>query len=256
MVAMARTCERSLRIQSAIAGLAWALNNLLLGAYTAAALSVVSAGRTTTSVAVMRSGASLRRAVFIAFASLTLGIAVATWDAQLSLWITVASLLSTYAMFYMTGASLRWSMLVVSALWMEHAWSHGSWEQVAGNAVTGLAALYGAWRLSVSPLAGRRMRLWARISSRTPDRPPTVSAKAAEVSEPALGQDGNHATSESQDDWFAFPSAKLPRLSRKRLPGWGQRPPYVKLVHEGVLSSMARGPFEQRKATVLRLTKT
>jgi hypothetical protein len=92
MAAMARTCEGSLRIESAVAGPAWALNNLLLGAYTAAALSVVSAGRTTTSVAVMRSGASLRCAVFVTFASLTLGIAAATWDAQFSLWITVASL--------------------------------------------------------------------------------------------------------------------------------------------------------------------
>jgi hypothetical protein len=165
VVAMARTCEKSLRIQSAIAGLAWALNNFLLGAYTAAALSLVSAGRTTTSVAVLSSAAHLRRAVFIAFASLTLGVAAATWDRQSSLLITVASLLSTYAMFYLTGPSLRWSMLLVSVLWMDHAWSHGSWEQVAGNAITGLAALYGAWRVTDSPVPGLRMR-WSSKAAR------------------------------------------------------------------------------------------
>jgi hypothetical protein len=170
VVAMARTCEKSLRIQSAIAGLAWALNNFLLGAYTAAALSLVSAGRTTTSVAVLRCAAQPRRAAFIGFASLTLGVAAATWDSR-SLLITVAALLSTYAMFYMTGASLRWSMLVVSALWMDHAWSHGSWEQVAGNALTGLAALYGAWRVTDSQKPRLRIGLLSsRAAHRTRDQ--------------------------------------------------------------------------------------
>jgi hypothetical protein len=41
-------------------------------------------------------------------------------------------------------------MLTVSALWMYHAWSHDSWEQMAANAATGLAACYGMWRLDRS----------------------------------------------------------------------------------------------------------
>ena len=44
VVALVRTCEKALRIQSGLAGVIWALNNLLLGAHTAAALSLVSAG--------------------------------------------------------------------------------------------------------------------------------------------------------------------------------------------------------------------
>lgn len=166
VVAMIRTCEKSLRIQSAVAGLAWALNNFLLGAYTAAALSLVSAGRTTTSLALLRGAAHWRRIVFIGFATLTLGIAAATWDSRSSLPITAAALLSTYAMFYLTGASLRWSMLVVSALWMEHAWSHGSWEQVACNAMTALAALYGAWRVPDPAREGPRLR-WLQRGRRS-----------------------------------------------------------------------------------------
>ena len=147
VVAMASTCEKSLRVQSAMAGLVWALNNFLLGAYTAAALSLVSASRTTTSAVVLRSAAQVRRTAFLSFAGLTLAVAAMTWDSRSSLLITVAALLSTYAMFYMRGLSLRLSMLVVSALWMDHAWSHGSWEQIAGNALPGLAALYGVWRV-------------------------------------------------------------------------------------------------------------
>lgn len=150
VIALVHTCEKSLRVQSGIAGVGWALNNLLLGAHTAAALSLVSAGRTATSAAMLECSAHLRWALFLAFGVLTLAIGVGTWDGWPSAFITGASLLSTYAMFYMEGRPLRWLMLAVSALWMYHAWSLGSWEQVAANAVTAAAALYGAWRIERS----------------------------------------------------------------------------------------------------------
>ena len=153
VIALLRTCERSLRIQSGIAGVIWALNNLLLGAHTAAALSVVSAGRTATSAATLHGGARVRRAAFVGFAALTLGVGAATWHGWPSVLLITASLLSTYAMFYLRGRQLRWSMLVVSALWMYNAWSYDSWEQTLANAATAVAALYGAWQ------AGRRVEL-------------------------------------------------------------------------------------------------
>ena len=145
--ALLRTCERSLRVQSGIAGIIWALNNSLLGAHTAAALSLVSAGRTATSATTLNSGTTFRRVVFTGFATLTLGISAATWHGWSSVLMVIASLLSTYAMFYMHGRSLRWSMIVVSGLWMHNAWTYDSWEQMVANAVTALAALYGAWRI-------------------------------------------------------------------------------------------------------------
>lgn len=154
--ALLRTCERSLRVQSGIAGVIWALNNLLLGAHTAAALSLVSASRTATSAATLNSGAALRRAAFVGFTALTLAIGAFTWQGWPSVFLTVASLTSTYAMFYLRGRPLRWSMLMVSALWMHHAWSHGSWEQMVANAVSAAAAVYGAWRVERSVEAAER----------------------------------------------------------------------------------------------------
>jgi hypothetical protein len=146
-IALIRTCERKLRIESGIAGIIWALNNLLLGAHTAAALSFVSAGRTATSAVTLHSRAPLRRAIFAGFAVLTLAVGAATWHGLPSVLLIIASLLSTYAMFYMRGSQLRWSMLVVSALWMYNAWFYDSWEQTVANALTAAAALYGAWRI-------------------------------------------------------------------------------------------------------------
>jgi hypothetical protein len=145
--ALLRTCEKSLRVQSGIAGVIWALNNLLLGAHTAAALSLVSAGRTATSATTLDSGRRLRRLVFVGFVALTLAISAVTWHGWPSLCMAIASMLSTYSMFYLRGRALRWSMLAVSALWMHNAWSYDSWEQMAANAVTAAAALYGAWRI-------------------------------------------------------------------------------------------------------------
>ena len=153
VLAIVRTCERRLRLQSGIAGLVWALNNLLLGAHSAAALSLVSAGRTASSAATLQGGEARRRLAFGGFAALTLLVAALTWQGWLSLFLVTASLVSTYSMFYMQGPALRWAMLLVSMLWMINAWSYGSWEQVAANAATAAAALYAAWRAGRAPTA-------------------------------------------------------------------------------------------------------
>jgi hypothetical protein len=54
--------------------------------------------------------------------------------------------LSTFAVFYLRGRTLRLTMLLVSALWMYNAWLYDSWEQMAANVLTAAAALYGARR--------------------------------------------------------------------------------------------------------------
>ena len=147
VLALCRSCERSLRIQSGLSGVAWAANNLLLGANTAAALTLVSASRTATSAVLLQRSARLRAFGFGCFSLVTLAVGLSTWDGWSSAMVTGATLLSTYAMFYMRGRSLRWIMIAVSALWMHHAWTHDSWEQLVANLATMAAALVGVWRL-------------------------------------------------------------------------------------------------------------
>jgi hypothetical protein len=147
IVALVHTCERRLRMHSGIAGIVWALNNLLLGAHTAAALSLVSAGRTATSAVTLVATERQRHWACGAFAALTLGVGLLTWNGWASALIIVASLLSTYTMFYLRGRRLRASLLLVSAMWMVHAWNLDSWEQMLANVLTAIAALYSGWRL-------------------------------------------------------------------------------------------------------------
>jgi hypothetical protein len=146
VVALVHTCEKALRIQSGLAGVIWALNNLLLGAHTAAALSLVSAGRTATSAITLSAREGVRRTVFCGFLLLTLVIGALTWHGWPSLLMVLASVLSTFAVFYLRARALRLTMLLVSALWMYNAWLYDSWEQMVANVATAAAALYGARR--------------------------------------------------------------------------------------------------------------
>lgn len=155
IVALVHTCEKALRIQSGLAGVVWALNNLLLGAHTAAALSLVSAGRTATSAMTLSAREGVRRCVFAGFLLLTLAVGALTWHGWASLPMVLASVLSTFAVFYLRGRTLRLTMLLVSALWMYNAWLFGSWEQMVANLVTAAAALHGARRMAAAQAASR-----------------------------------------------------------------------------------------------------
>src|SRR2546423_10873456 len=139
-------CEIALRRQSVAAGCLWALNNVLLDAHSAAALSVVSASRTATSASTLECGRIARRNAFVLFATLTVVASLLTWNRWTSGVTLVPSAMSTYAMVYMRGAALRLSMLFASILWMFNAWQYGSWEQMAANVITGCVAAYGAFR--------------------------------------------------------------------------------------------------------------
>ena len=166
VVALVRSCEKALRIQSGLSGAIWALNNLLLGAYTAAALSLVSAGRTATSAVTLRAAEPVRRLACAAFMVLTLAISVFTWHGWPSALLLIASLLSTFAMFHLRATPLRLMMLLVSALWMGNAWMVDSWEQMLANVVTAGAAVYGARR---------------RGDSATADLPPRTSTARSDA---------------------------------------------------------------------------
>jgi len=146
VTALCCRCEIALRRQSVVAGCLWAVNNLLIGAHSAAALSAVSAGRSATSAATLAGGPVRRRNLCALFLLITAGVALLCWQGVLSAVTLVASLASTWAMFHFRGAALRVTMLVTSIAWMASAVAFGSWEQMAANLLTAASAGYGALR--------------------------------------------------------------------------------------------------------------
>lgn len=144
---LVRPCDRTLRRSTGLAAALWSLNNLLLGAHTAAALSVVTVGRQISADAVQQAPHAKRRLACLGFMALMLAIAAVTWHGPITLVTTAGSMLATYAMFYMRGIRLRLAMVAVSALWMANAVAFDSWEQAAANVASGAAAAWGAWRI-------------------------------------------------------------------------------------------------------------
>jgi hypothetical protein len=76
---------------------------------------------------------AVRHGACAVFISMTAGITALTWHGWPSALLLVASVLSTFAMFYLRAATLRLTMLPVSALWMVNAWHYESWEQMLAN---------------------------------------------------------------------------------------------------------------------------
>lgn len=155
---LVRPCDRTLRQTTGLAAVLWAVNNLLLGAHTAAALSAVTVGRQISAEAVQQATAQRRRLACAGFMALMLAIAVFTWHGPITLFTTGGSMLATYAMFYMQGIRLRLAMVAVSLLWMANAVAFDSWEQAAANVASGAAAAWGAWRIQRAAAAASPAR--------------------------------------------------------------------------------------------------
>jgi hypothetical protein len=143
---LVRPCDRTLRKTTGIAAFLWALNNFLLGAHTAAALSAVSVGRQVSATAVQSSTELKRRLACGGFMALSLLVGAWTWHGPTTIFTVSAVLIATYAMFHLHGFALRMSMLLVSVLWMANAFAFDSLEQMAANLATGVAAAIGALR--------------------------------------------------------------------------------------------------------------
>jgi hypothetical protein len=138
--------DRHLMRASGIASALWALNNLLIGAHTAAALSALSVGRQATAEKLQDGRAVPRAVAFAILLVATLSIAWLTWEGPVSLFVVAGSVTMTWAVFYTRGAGLRLAMLAANAMWMVNAVAHDSWWQIAASVLVGGAAALGAWR--------------------------------------------------------------------------------------------------------------
>ncbi len=139
-------CDRTLRRTNSAASVLWTLNNLLLGATSAAAMSALSATRTTAADLVHRRGDNIRHWACAAFILTALMASAITWQGWPTLLTASASVAVSFGVFYLKGAQLRFVMLVSAVLWSYNAWLMHSPEQIMGNSLGIAAATYGVWR--------------------------------------------------------------------------------------------------------------
>jgi hypothetical protein len=160
--ALIGTSDRTMLKTTGWASALWAMNSLLIGAHTAAALSALSVGRQVGASMLLNHPTRTKTIAFAVLVAATLGIATLTWNGAGTLFPVAGSLVASYAMLYMRGAALRWAMIAVSALWMVNAVAFDAWWQIAANGLAGTAAAAGAWRAqreSPAGLAGHRCEL-------------------------------------------------------------------------------------------------
>jgi hypothetical protein len=143
---MVNRCDHTLRRTTSVASLLWTLNNLLLGATSAAAMSALSATRTTAADLVHRRGEHARHWACAGFMLVALAASALTWQGWPTLLTASASMAVSFGVFYLAGARLRFVMLVSALLWSYNAWLIHSPEQIMGNSLGIAAAGYGVWR--------------------------------------------------------------------------------------------------------------
>jgi hypothetical protein len=139
-------CDRGLHRGYFLAGILWALNNFLLGATTGAALSCVSVARTGTASLVYQGDNRIRIGACALFILISLVTASLTWHGYLTLLPVAASILVTYAAFFLAGSRLRLALLISALLWTQNVLSLHSPEQIGGNLLGIVAATVGFWR--------------------------------------------------------------------------------------------------------------
>ena len=139
--------DQALRWRTGLAAVLWACHNAAIGAETAAAVNLLTVVRQGASMVLHKPRARTRPVLCGTFIALAVVLAVLTWEGVPTVAVLLASMLTSYAMFYLRGHRLRTAMFVVSALWLCNALIHQSVEQVLSIAATATASGYGAWRL-------------------------------------------------------------------------------------------------------------
>jgi hypothetical protein len=141
-----RRCEQGLRRQGFLAGVLWTFTYALQGASTGAALSMIAAARTGTSSLIHGKGSRIRVWACCAFATIAIASSVITWHGWTTILPVTSSILTSYALFFLTGPRLRWALFISALLWMETVWSLDQPEPIIANTLGICAAAMGIWR--------------------------------------------------------------------------------------------------------------
>ncbi|MDO8416485.1 MAG: YgjV family protein [Agitococcus sp.] len=127
----------------------WMVNNLLLAAYSAAALCGVAMTRQAVAVYVVEKvRVRSKVALCLFFVLLVLGFSAYTWQGWGTVFACVSSLFSTVAMFFFKGARLRLTVAFAYALWGCATICYQAWWALGANVLLTTAAFWGYWQLA------------------------------------------------------------------------------------------------------------
>lgn len=144
------TRKKMLRIQMASA-LAWTIHFLLLGAYTGAAMNVVTTVRNVMFVRFRKK----QWAFWVMVAGIVIVTAL-TFKNWTSLLPAIACLAGTIAAWRMNPRIIRVVALIGPPLWFVHNFFNGSYPGMIADSIAFASVLFGMWRFDIAPRIRRR----------------------------------------------------------------------------------------------------
>lgn len=144
------TRKKMLRIQMASA-LAWTVHFFLLGAYTGAAMNIVTTLRNVTFVRFRRKQWAFW--LMIGGIIITTAITYRNWT---SLLPAIACLAGTIAAWRMDPRVIRVVALMGPPLWFVHNFFNGSYPGMIADSIAFASVLVGMWRFDIAPKIRRR----------------------------------------------------------------------------------------------------
>jgi hypothetical protein len=137
-----------LRLQ-ALSGLIWALQYILLGAYTGAVMNFLMSVRN-----YLFEKYGHKTYVFWVSLAAIVGSGLMTWADWSSVLPTVASVIATVAVWQKRPRRIRFMMLVVPPLWFAYNVIHGSYPGMIGDTITFCSLLIGIYRFDIRKKQG------------------------------------------------------------------------------------------------------
>jgi hypothetical protein len=109
-------------------------------------MNMLSVGRQATAASVESRASKVRAIACGAFLAIAAVMALLTWNGAATACTASASMLATWAMFYLRGARLRVALAVVAVLWIYNGLVYEAWWQLISTLLSLAMAMFGAWR--------------------------------------------------------------------------------------------------------------
>jgi hypothetical protein len=140
----------------AAASLLWSVYHAMLGAFTAASISLVSMSRQllTSRLDLLSSRAKVlvERAYYV----VSMLVCAVSWHGWASLLPLFGTMLSTYGMFHLRFERFRWAMIISGVFWAGSALYFHAWEALFATLVSTATVLIGMRGVKLSRLLHER----------------------------------------------------------------------------------------------------
>lgn len=151
-----RRSDNAMKRNMAVASLLWSVYHAMLGAFTAASISLVSMSRQVLTSRLDLLGGRAKILVERAYYVVSVLVCAVSWHGWASLLPLFGTMLSTYGMFHLRFERFRWAMIVSGVFWAGSALYFHAWEALFATLVSTATVLVGMRGVKLNRLLHER----------------------------------------------------------------------------------------------------